>query len=513
MSEIEGSLPLLMVTAYFVLVTIALMYKDKLSSAIRTLMDGARQRNAEDQNREAGAEAILPSAPQRSADVNDYRFVLGRVGFVVIVVGSMILCYALYSIGTSGVFQAGFRMFAVACGLIVIAASAGFFFIPGIFLLRGSLALARVVTVMAVVALVGCAGRLLVLPLFLPQLFLPPPELLLTAFRLAPVGSATELLTGTAFILLFLWLSLWIYRQLRSAAVLAARAAAGRTTKPPSVAFGLSTIVVVIIAVIMRVFLGGDVITKALQMAEARLGQGYKYHVATIHVDVQSNSRRVAAIVTAYNTHEIRTIPVEWTEMTSRATVAQSTETQRAALYEEVPGNPKGLRHDGSATWRFEPVRVENGQVPEVVVRADVNIPDRHLHMTMSVRRNTDRTVLASHVVELKFDPTADPPYEKITSIPRMLMKQDSQTPAERLFGQTVMVSAGVFSISLSGSREDKERNAQLLNEWPWIYIPVVCESGSRAILVIEKGPVGKRLIATAMTDWDQPLSPGTESR
>src|SRR5262249_12640974 len=43
------------------------------------------------------------------------------------------------------------------------------------------------------------------------------------------------------------------------------------------------------------------------------------------------------------------------------------------------------------------------GQGPDVAIRADVEIPERKLAMTWSLRRNTDPGLPASHTVEIMF--------------------------------------------------------------------------------------------------------------
>jgi len=92
-----------------------------------------------------------------------------------------------------------------------------------------------------------------------------------------------------------LWVCFWIYRRLRTPPVLTARAAIGRTTTPPNVAFVLGAVLVVLFAVVMRLTFTGDVIAKALQLAQAQLGKGYKYHVSAIHSESNWQTRRVSA--------------------------------------------------------------------------------------------------------------------------------------------------------------------------------------------------------------------------
>jgi len=91
-------------------------------------------------------------------------------------------------------------------------------------------------------------------------------------------------------------------------------------------------------------------------------------------------------------------------------------------LHEEAPGDANGRQQVGSVVWKTETIRPEDGQAPEVAVRADVDIPDRGLRSTMLMRRNADKAVPASHVIDLKFDLPSGTPADKITSAPELLM-------------------------------------------------------------------------------------------
>ena len=76
---------------------------------------------------------------------------------------------------------------------------------------------------------------------------------------------------------------------------------------------------------------------------------------------------------------------------------------QKVVLYDEDPSDPKGKRYVGSALWRTETVSPGPGLAPELAIRADVEIPERHMRMTWSLRRNTDKALPASHTIEILF--------------------------------------------------------------------------------------------------------------
>lgn len=177
---------------------------------------------------------------------------------------------------------------------------------------------------------------------------------------------------------------------------------------------------------------------------------------------------------------------------------------QRVVLYEEDPADPQGKRLVGSAIWRTEMVAPGPGQPPEMVIRADVEIPERKLAMTWSLRRNNDKTLPASHTVEIMFRLPPDFPSGGISNVPGILMKQTEQTRGVPLAGLAVKVTNGFFLIGLSAVDADRERNIQLLKERSWFDVPLVYNNNRRAILAMEKGTPGERAFADAFRAWGQ---------
>jgi hypothetical protein len=177
---------------------------------------------------------------------------------------------------------------------------------------------------------------------------------------------------------------------------------------------------------------------------------------------------------------------------------------QRVVLYEEDPADPNGKRYVGSAIWRTETVSPGTAQAPELAIRCDVEIPERRLAMTLSMRRNTDQALPASHTVEVTFNLPADFPFGGISNVPGILMKQAEQTRGAPLSGLAVKVTSGFFLLGLSAVETEKDRNIQLLKERGWFDIPVVYNNGRRAIIAVEKGNPGERACKDAFAAWGQ---------
>jgi hypothetical protein len=186
------------------------------------------------------------------------------------------------------------------------------------------------------------------------------------------------------------------------------------------------------------------------------------------------------------------------------STQAAAPAAQKVVLYEEDPADPNGKRFVGSAIWRTETVTPGPGQPPELAIRADVEVPERKLAMTWSLRRNTDKGLPATHTVEIMFKLPADFPSGGISNVPGILMKQAEQTRGTPLAGLAVKVTPGFYMIGLSNAETDKDHNLQLLKERSWFDIPVVYNNNRRAIIAMEKGTPGERVFADVFKAWKQ---------
>jgi hypothetical protein len=189
---------------------------------------------------------------------------------------------------------------------------------------------------------------------------------------------------------------------------------------------------------------------------------------------------------------------------TDTANALAGSVAQKVVLYDEDPNDPQGRRYVGSALWRTETVSPGPGLAPELAVRADIEIPERKLRMTLSLRRNTDKALPASHTIEILFTLPNDFAEGGIGNVPGVLMKQNEQARGVPLAGLAVKVTNGYFLIGLSAVEADQQRNVQVLKERDWFDVPVVYTSGKRAILAIEKGTPGARAFEEAFRAWGQ---------
>jgi hypothetical protein len=183
-----------------------------------------------------------------------------------------------------------------------------------------------------------------------------------------------------------------------------------------------------------------------------------------------------------------------------------ATVAQRAVLYEENPGGSPQQQQQlfvGTAAWRTETVTLGPGRAPEIGVRVDVEIPDRRMNVVMTIRRNPDTTLPASHTIEIQFSAPGDA-FGGVASMPGVRAKSAEAAQGAPLAGLVVRVTPGFFLVGLSNLPADRERNITLLRERAWIDIPFVYNNGRRAVIAVEKGTPGERAINDALAAWGQ---------
>jgi hypothetical protein len=115
---------------------------------------------------------------------------------------------------------------------------------------------------------------------------------------------------------------------------------------------------------------------------------------------------------------------------------------QRAILYEEDPTNPNGRSATGWVNWRTEQAA---GGGAETAIVAEVSVPERPLGLRMTIRRNLDKALPASHTIELKFNVPRDQPTRGILDLAAIQMKPSEDGAGQQLAGSRVKVSDGFF--------------------------------------------------------------------
>jgi hypothetical protein len=182
---------------------------------------------------------------------------------------------------------------------------------------------------------------------------------------------------------------------------------------------------------------------------------------------------------------------------------AGAEDIERAVLSDEDSANPLGVPHAGSVVWKVEPA--DSAGEHDIAIRAQIDIPDRGLKMTMLLRRNSDPSLPASHTIEMTFSVPSGFADRGIGNVPGLMLKSSEKAIGTPLQAITVKIADGVFLSGLSNSEIDVGLNLRLLKERAWFAIPVVYANQHRAILAVEKGKSGRQAFEAAFAAW----SPG----
>jgi hypothetical protein len=177
---------------------------------------------------------------------------------------------------------------------------------------------------------------------------------------------------------------------------------------------------------------------------------------------------------------------------------------QKAYLYEEGGAGAGATRDNAAIVWSLEEQSPGDGLPPEAVIHGQFDVPGRGLVMNLTIRRNVDEALPASHIIELRFDTPADFSGGEIDNVARFVMKSSEQARGEGLIAVPAKIDAGYFLIALNNLAQAQETNRKLLTESTWIDIPIGYTSGRRALVTLEKGAIGEKVFKEAFADWDK---------
>jgi hypothetical protein len=176
---------------------------------------------------------------------------------------------------------------------------------------------------------------------------------------------------------------------------------------------------------------------------------------------------------------------------------------QKAFMYEESAVQGKDTSaFIGRTLWRTDMVSGGEGRPLETAVRADVDIPEAGFTLTILLRKNTDAALPASHILQMSFGKTGTGEARIVKDVALPQFKPDEGTRGVPLVGLPVPVSENVFLIGLSSLPQDVTRNLDVMSTRMWIDIPLRFTNGRKAVLAIEKGLPGERVLNEALQTW-----------
>ena len=151
----------------------------------------------------------------------------------------------------------------------------------------------------------------------------------------------------------------------------------------------------------------------------------------------------------------VGTLPLPFAAISAQADPSKAAPHGQAVVINENPSNAMGERHPGSVSWRIDRAKTA-GRPDELVIHADIEIPDMKMTAMLDIRRNTDKSLPASHVMEMKFALPHDVAGGKVISAPGVMMKFTERARGTPLSALTVKVTESSFLAGLSNVDVDR---------------------------------------------------------
>ena len=183
--------------------------------------------------------------------------------------------------------------------------------------------------------------------------------------------------------------------------------------------------------------------------------------------------------------------------------LARNPDAQQAMVIDSDPSDQDDSRALGKAVWRVRSEQTDAQVAATSVLQLDIEIPARHLIMSMSMRPEAAGGAM-SHLVEIRFLREDRTPDADIANIGSLYMATAEQTRGTALTGRVMRVAPGVFLFGLGGLDSERERNMSNLKDQPWIDIPLTYRNGARGLLAVEKGDAGNRVINEVLAAWEK---------
>jgi len=184
-------------------------------------------------------------------------------------------------------------------------------------------------------------------------------------------------------------------------------------------------------------------------------------------------------------------------ETESSAPTVPARSAGRAAMLIASADNPqKPAVSLGTTVWSLIPAAAN--QPATVGVTAEADIPDLKMHATMTVRKNGDPTLQATHTIDLKFSFANGAPITGFKDVWLPQMRNKNST-VEALTSVKVKISDTHFLIALAKGEADAAHNLDLMKTRSWFDFPLLLNDDRIAKVVFQKSPKGQAMLKKAL--------------
>jgi len=143
--------------------------------------------------------------------------------------------------------------------------------------------------------------------------------------------------------------------------------------------------------------------------------------------------------------------------------------------------------------------------LPTLIGKA--NIPARNLAVDVLIRKNSDASLPASHLMEVNFRVTDSFIGGSIAGLPGVLLKNEELVQGTPLVGASARVVGNSFLFALSASPADITANSSLLISRKWMDLALIYATGKRAIITLEKDAAAETMFNEVVGEWTKSVA------
>jgi len=177
----------------------------------------------------------------------------------------------------------------------------------------------------------------------------------------------------------------------------------------------------------------------------------------------------------------------------------------RAALLVQAPEEKTKVKtYFGTVIWHLDNVSNGPGEPVGTALHANIDIPEDKLQASMTLQKNLDASLSASHTMTIVFTVQPSSPTGTVKQIGVPQMRKEDSATGESLIGLPVPIMENSFLIGLAKGGPESA-NIELLKTRQWVDVPMLLADGRIAKLTFEKGVAGLRATEDAVASWQAP--------
>ncbi|MGE3644633.1 MAG: hypothetical protein AB7F96_12335 [Beijerinckiaceae bacterium] len=178
---------------------------------------------------------------------------------------------------------------------------------------------------------------------------------------------------------------------------------------------------------------------------------------------------------------------------------------QRGALLIQSSVAEKGSNvksYTGTVVWSGQNLSRGSGQPLSFGVRAELNVPEAKFRATMTIEKNTDATLPASHMITWRFERGEDSPIPPVSQIGVLQMHDENSQVADPLSGAQAKITSNIYIIALAAPEALLNANMDTLRKRGWFILPIKLGDDREARISLEKGRPGSNILTEAFKKW-----------